>query len=223
MAFDRARVQMMKSDVEMLQRTTVSAKFPQKAVEALLAWYVPCWFKGFEMDSDERDPLLIQAVKDGDEASVFMFLLPEFASIVPNEKQVDRSGYTALHWSAKMGDKTITQILLDNGSGSDNNIHSVHAQSKQGRTPLHLAARNGHKDIIKILLAANADVNSKDVDGETPLFESDGETPLFESIRSGCIGSVQLLLNHGANTYFTDRHNQTPLFIATACRDESIV
>ena len=239
MAFDRVGVSMMKSDDNVVKPTTVSAKvanadvppnplkFPLEALEPLLAWYIRCWFEGFEAEGNankdtsaarhrnERDPLLIQAVKNGDEASVFMFLLPEFSSIVPNEKQVDRSGYTPLHWSAQMGDKTITQLLLDNGSGSsDNTIHSVHAKSKYGRTPLHLAARDGHKDIIETLLAADADVNVKDIDGHTAL---------IESIKSGCIDNVQLLIDNGADTSFTDRYNQTPLFIATDRGEESIV
>ena len=36
-------------------------------------------------------------------------------------------------------------------------------------TPLHYAAERGFKEIAKLLIAKGADVNAKDVQGDTPL------------------------------------------------------
>jgi len=42
-------------------------------------------------------------------------------------------------------------------------------KNENGMTPLFGAAFNGHKEVAELLIAAGADVNAKDVDGETPL------------------------------------------------------
>ncbi len=35
--------------------------------------------------------------------------------------------------------------------------------------PAHLAAREGNKDVVELLVTAGADVDAKDITGETPL------------------------------------------------------
>ncbi|KAJ1475622.1 ankyrin repeat-containing domain protein [Baffinella frigidus] len=93
-------------------------------------------------------------------------------------------GETPLHWAARMGQEAAIKALL--AAKAD-----VHAQNEGGRTPLHRAAYSGleiktfqaakadgsaenHDDLgqeaaIRALLAAKADLNAKDIDGNTPL------------------------------------------------------
>ena len=45
----------------------------------------------------------------------------------------------------------------------------VDSKSKIGHTPLHLACRFGHLPVVIVLLAAGAEINARDSDGNTPL------------------------------------------------------
>ena len=51
-------------------------------------------------------------------------------------------------------------------AGTDVNAKSI---LRLGRTPLHQAAWDGHKEIAELLIAEGAEVNAKDVEGQTPL------------------------------------------------------
>jgi cytohesin len=42
-------------------------------------------------------------------------------------------------------------------------------KNKDEGTPLHNAAWKGHNEIAKLLIVKGADVNAKDVEGQTPL------------------------------------------------------
>ena len=55
------------------------------------------------------------------------------------------------------------------------------------RLLLHWAAGRGHKEITELLIAKGADVNAKNIAGETPLDFADGET-------------ADLLRKHGGKT-----------------------
>jgi ankyrin repeat protein len=69
--------------------------------------------------------------------------------------QVNRPGWTALHYAAAAGDTSIMRILLDHHAYID-------AESPTGVTPLMLAAREGMEDAVKLLLAEGADASLKD-------------------------------------------------------------
>jgi uncharacterized protein len=69
--------------------------------------------------------------------------------------QVNRPGWTALHYAAAAGDTEIMRILLDQHAYID-------AESPTGMTPLMIAAREGMEDAVKLLLAEGADARLKD-------------------------------------------------------------
>ena len=101
---------------------------------------------------------------------------------------------------------------------------------------LFVAAEKGETNIVKWLIAANANVNTKNEKGETPLFAAAkngrtdivkclieanadvdaentyGETPLFEAVRNGKPDIVELLLNAGAYVNKTTKNGTTPLY-----------
>lgn len=47
---------------------------------------------------------------------------------------------------------------------------NVNYQDENGNTPLHLATTNGHKKLVEELINHGANVNAKNLDGETALF-----------------------------------------------------
>ena len=58
-----------------------------------------------------------------------------------------------------------------------------------GRTALHLAAGEGHVELIQWLLDNGADVEAKD---------RDGRTPVFDAVRHAQDGAIKILIDAGA-------------------------
>jgi len=71
--------------------------------------------------------------------------------------QVNRPGWTPLHFAAASGDEAIMTLLLARGAAID-------ARAPGGLTPLMLAAREGIEDAVKLLLAHGADSTLSDTD-----------------------------------------------------------
>ena len=65
--------------------------------------------------------------------------------------------------AAKNGDLRMVKVLLKR------NRDLVFSKDERGATPLFWAAFYGHKDVAEFLLANGADVNAKEIHGETPL------------------------------------------------------
>jgi ankyrin repeat protein len=80
--------------------------------------------------------------------------------------QVRVAGYggTLLHIAALADQKEIGKLLLDRGA----NIEAKATDANEG-TPLHWAAFAGRRAFCEFLVQAGADVNSRDVNGYTPL------------------------------------------------------
>lgn len=74
--------------------------------------------------------------------------------------QVNRPGWTALHYAAAAGDPAIVAALLDKYAYID-------AVSPNGTTPLMMAARGGHILTVKLLLDKGADAMLKNEQGLT--------------------------------------------------------
>ncbi|HTV77388.1 MAG TPA: ankyrin repeat domain-containing protein [Steroidobacteraceae bacterium] len=122
-------------------------------------------------------------------------------------------GTTPLIRAAKAGDTAAIQLLLAHGARPD-------LPNSLGDTPLMAAAgigsttidtrarfRNEQKCIgsAKLLLAAGADVNTAN---------GNGQTALHGAAQSGWNGFVQLLADHGATIVVKDRYGSTPLDVA---------
>ncbi|MBL7114307.1 MAG: ankyrin repeat domain-containing protein [Kiritimatiellae bacterium] len=73
----------------------------------------------------------------------------------------DGAGRTALMFASTGPSVPTVKLLLEKKSG----VNEV--DSGEHWTPLMFAAAEGHADVVKVLLAAGADVNMQDVDGET--------------------------------------------------------
>eukprot|EP00656_Telonema_subtile_P006109 TRINITY_DN12805_c0_g1_i1.p1 TRINITY_DN12805_c0_g1~~TRINITY_DN12805_c0_g1_i1.p1 ORF type:complete len:586 (+),score=121.94 TRINITY_DN12805_c0_g1_i1:165-1922(+) len=73
------------------------------------------------------------------------------------------SGFSALFLASTAGDTPLVKFLCENGATVD--MHS----SKERLTPLMRASRFGHKGCTRCLLQFHADVNARDVAGDTAL------------------------------------------------------
>jgi ankyrin repeat protein len=100
-----------------------------------------------------------QAASSGNEAAIEILI--EYGGNI-NYRDPSRGYVTALHYAAEDGNERMTRLLLE--KGADTNIQS----RRRGRTALHIAVVNG-EGITRVLLRANADVDAKDLIGDTPL------------------------------------------------------
>ena len=104
----------------------------------------------------------------------------------------------------------VVQLLLDqegvNADSTDND----------GMTVLSLAAIAMHGATVKLLLEhkdAKVNINSKD---------DNGETPLFLAAREGCEDMIRLLLKYGANIYVRNKYGETVEHQARSRGDKSM-
>ncbi|MBS1170210.1 MAG: hypothetical protein H6R01_1128 [Burkholderiaceae bacterium] len=74
--------------------------------------------------------------------------------------EVNREGWTALHYAAAKGNNDIVRLLLDHDADLD-------ATSPAGITPLMMAAQGGHIYTVKLLHDMGADATIEDDHGRT--------------------------------------------------------
>jgi hypothetical protein len=77
--------------------------------------------------------------------------------------QVNRPGWTPLHYAAASGDEEIARLLLGRKATPD----AVSPRASGAYTPLMMAAREGQAGVAQLLLAAGADTGLKNTEGLT--------------------------------------------------------
>ena len=70
--------------------------------------------------------------------------------LIARGAQVNRTGWTALHYAASVGSLDIVKLLLDHSAYID-------AESPNKTTPLMMAARSDHADVCRLLIDEGAD------------------------------------------------------------------
>lgn len=78
--------------------------------------------------------------------------------LVGKGAQVNRPGWTPLHYAAVSGNADLLRFLLDENAYID-------AQSPNQTTPMMMAARHGHADAVRLLVEAGADPTPKNDTG----------------------------------------------------------
>lgn len=106
---------------------------------------------------------------------------------------------TALHFASLQGNITITEFLLAKGI-------DVNTANNAGETPLIFAAYIGKEDLVNTLLAHGADIEAH--------ASVKGFTPLTAAVSGGCLGSILILIKHGAQVKAEDNGGATPLHYA---------
>ncbi|MEO7106432.1 MAG: ankyrin repeat domain-containing protein [Rhodoferax sp.] len=99
--------------------------------------------------AQDESPLMIAALK-GD--------LEICKQLIARDADVNKPGWTPLHYAATGGHLDILRLLLDNNAYID-------AASPNGSTPLMMAARYGTIDSVQLLLDAGADPTLKNIQG----------------------------------------------------------
>jgi ankyrin repeat protein len=80
--------------------------------------------------------------------------------LIAKDAEVNKKGWTPLHYAATNGHDDIVKILVDHSAYID-------AGSPNGTTPLMMAARGGHLSTCKLLLDEGADLRVKNQLGLT--------------------------------------------------------
>lgn len=89
--------------------------------------------------------------------------LPLVKTLLDRDVQINRPGWTALHYAAINGNSSIVKLLLDASAYID-------AESAEGQmTPIMLAAMRGRTSVVRLLKEEGADLSLKNADGMTAL------------------------------------------------------
>lgn len=170
---------------------------------------------------------LIEATKDQNRNAISELLQQQ---VDVNAPQGD--GGTALHWSVYRNNLEITELLLHHGA-------EPNATDDHGVTPLSLASLNGNPSLVRLLIDAGANVNIARTTGETPLMIAahvgnteviefligngadvnareniKSHTALMLAVAENHLDSVQLFIEHGANSTARSVNDYTPLLFA---------
>ena len=129
----------------------IALREDHKAVAALLM-KTP----GVDLEAKARngDTALMIAAYKSDKAAV--------ETLLSLDAEVNRPGWTALHYAAAAGASDIVKLLLDASAYID-------AESPNLTTPLMMAARGGHILTVKLLLDEGADLTLKNDQGLSAL------------------------------------------------------
>jgi uncharacterized protein len=104
-----------------------------------------------KLDAAGENAMMLAALNDD---ATFVNLL------IAKDAQVNKKGWSPLHYAATNGHDDIVKLLLDHSAYVD-------AGSPNGTTPLMMAARGGHLSTVKLLLDEGADLRVKNQIGMT--------------------------------------------------------
>jgi len=111
---------------------------------------------------------------------------------------VNSKGKTALILAAEYGDKTIVEILLDNGA-------EIEKKNSKGSAALILAVYYGNNDVVELLVEKGANINIQNNYGSNAL--------MYASVK-GNVNIINFLLNNGARINDIDENGNNALIYA---------
>jgi len=113
----------------------------------------------------------------------------------------DEHGATGLHYAALLGCSSVATLLL---------THNAYLEvvNLQGATPLLVAVRSRKENVAKLLIEAGAKVDATNVK------RGDSTTPLMLAAALGDAGTVQALLDGGADMGLQDENGNVALDFA---------
>ncbi len=109
--------------------------------------------KGEQRNASDESPLMMAALKGQ---------LDVAKALIAKDADVNKPGWTPLHYAATGGSLPMLQLLLDDDAFID-------AQAPNGNTPLMMAAYYSTPEAVKLLIEAGADVKMRNQSGKTAL------------------------------------------------------
>ena len=114
----------------------------------------------------EHPKTKIEARSAQDESPLMLAALRGYAdlckALIERDADVNKPGWTPLHYAATGGHLQITALLLEHSAYID-------AAAPNGSTPLMMAAMYGTTEVLNLLLQAGADATLKNAAGDTAL------------------------------------------------------
>lgn len=125
-----------------------------------------------EAQSNNGDTALMIASYTGNRAAVI--------ALLDKDVEVNKHGWTALHYAAAIGDCDIIKLLLDKSAYID-------AESPNKTTPIMMAAHTGQRAAVQLLMEAGADISLKNEQGLSAAdFAANNEYPdIVKALRTG--------------------------------------
>ncbi|XP_026195277.1 ankyrin repeat domain-containing protein 66 [Anabas testudineus] len=80
----------------------------------------------------------------------------------PNQRDIDWSNKTPLHWAAAKGHTETVRILIEHGARSC-------LRTENGWTPAHFAAESGRLAVLRLLHSLHAPIDKEDCCGDKPV------------------------------------------------------
>ena len=109
-----------------------------------------------------------------------------------NPNEYDSNGYTSFHWTIRNNQLNIASLLLKHGADPDLPTNSPLSFNM---SPLHLAVFENNAALVRLLIAHNANINTVDALGRTPL---DAATVY------NYMEIITVLRSHGASLYVAE-------------------
>uniref|UniRef100_A0A667ZST4 Ankyrin repeat domain 28 n=1 Tax=Myripristis murdjan TaxID=586833 RepID=A0A667ZST4_9TELE len=139
----------------------------------------------------------------------------------------DNQGYTPLHWACYNGHDTCVEVLLEQEvfhKTEGNSFSPLHCAV----TPLHAAAFTDHVECLQLLLGHNAQVNSIDTTGKTPLMMAaeNGQTNAVELLVSSAKADLTLqdaVKNTALHLACSKGHETSALLILEKITDRNLI
>jgi len=171
------------------------------------------------IEQEEKPSMyLVEAALAGDLEEVKR-LIAEGADVNATSPEIPEVKFTPIMAAANRGHAQVAQVLLENGA-------EVNATDFQGWTALYYTFwifpgednEENHRErvqLVKALIASGADVNK----------QCQGISPLINAISTGTprLGSIEALLDAGADIHFKDNRGLTPLYWAAFEGDRDVL
>lgn len=181
---------------------------------AFLTYSSQHWYKHFQASEDRMSNSLVEKgarlISVNTPRCQIWFLLARL-----DKKYDNAEYYTDLIIAARLGLRSIVELMLDRGANVNECIPLEMEYNVMYLTPLQAAAALERESIVRLLIQKGAAVNPMGDPGHNG-------PPLYAAAGNGAMNIVQILLEYGADPDIQGGAYDTPLGVAAACCEEAV-